>query len=555
MLRADPASETPGQRQTRQDAAVAKNVNTKTNSNQEPGFQVDAGALLQLNPGKDNQYYYKLQYNGQPLSQSGKAFADPTFPGPTKAPEKISGGGDSNDFALRLENSSLTSSSALLDSLGVKPLNLPYGGFLGQMRGAVQVTGLLDTQKAKVDHLDVGLGLETQAIHPLRRLNINNHTGITNWLIVGIQGSTLSGDDDTQEGANDSKSNGAFLATYRSLFATSFGKWVHSRAREEAQRTIDKNFATDAIAPSYIELTHNILLGNAGTLSVEDGQNSSLNKKVNDQVLSAWDSLITTGWKLQISKLDNANTFDLNGELFLKTLQTLHSQTPTNAIVEIVWEAVQGSPNVKKYYDNGIYDAQIDKALKSLLNGIMDERLFIASAKDEAALSSLNDSIKNIGNLIDIKKFIDDHADKIDKDLQTRFQNDIFLGQAHYANRLAFQKVFNVAGSVSDNTIMDITNSQLWQARRQRFSSNFFFLPDRPVVTLWLSDVGWYQAAGKTVSPSRYNNLLSTGLTYYLNPKEESRAWIRAQYQNGRDKAAPDEYKNFVALTLGLDLH
>jgi hypothetical protein len=72
-----------------------------------------------------------------------------------------------------------------------------------------------------------------------------------------------------------------------------------------------------------------------------------------------------------------------------------------------------------------------------------------------------------------------------------------------------------------------------------------------PTQAFWLESAGWYRAQDG-IGPN-FGNLTAATATYWLNPSEGGTKWLRLRYEAGRDRAAPTERKNMIALSLGME--
>jgi hypothetical protein len=207
------------------------------------GLQLEGGYLADQQKRGSDRAYYRLEYKGKLLQQKGTPFADSNVNQPVGRPDPSNPGGDTHNLVLKLFQGVATGKGNLFDALGVRSLHLPFSG---QLRGAVQLSGLLNG-----DEYNLAAGLETAPYHPLSLINRHYHAGITNWLIFGFSGESRHGTADL--GGN----RDVALFTYRSFAGKAFQWSTPGRYRQAASSyahtilaTAPDRAAADALAPS-----------------------------------------------------------------------------------------------------------------------------------------------------------------------------------------------------------------------------------------------------------------------------------------------------------------
>jgi hypothetical protein len=220
-------------------------------------MRIDAGYQSNLREDAGEAFYYRLEYRGQLLRQKGTPFtySDPNKP--IEEPELADPGGDTNNFALRLDRGSVETDSGIFDALGVRSFRLPR--VLRELRGAAGFSGRLDGNQ-----FNVAAGLETPPFHPAAFVNRRMRAGITNWLIFGAFGERQERDE------NDGVDRDLALATYRAFAGKGFG-WKASGRQEVFRNTLFD--AVIAKAPTYEDAQR---LDKEIVQKIEEGQQSQV---------------------------------------------------------------------------------------------------------------------------------------------------------------------------------------------------------------------------------------------------------------------------------------
>lgn len=125
---------------------------------------------------------------------------------------------------------------------------------------------------------------------------------------------------------------------------------------------------------------------------------------------------------------------------------------------------------------------------------------------------------------------------------------NVQLWERMFANRLLLERAYPSIRGVSGRD----ADASVWRAKTAEFLKDAFYLPDRSTANYWVEGAGQYTFIGPSIG-SRFYNLFAVTLTYYLNPKADQRNWIRFRFENGRDRAQPEEYKNLAVVSLGAD--
>jgi hypothetical protein len=198
------------------------------------GLHLDAGYLDNFISGKNNSFYYNASYKGDQFASKGTPFkvedlyvkADPPAPPSPKAIE-----GDTNIYSVQINRGTAAIKGGIFEAVGRKEIKLPIP-LLEKLRGTADFSGTLDGRQ-----INISLGLETPALHPVSILNERYDAGLTNWLIVGVNGETrpsqVSGKDNADYG----------MVTYRAFIGKGFG-WVQSYKVKEFQKEIRSRMST-----------------------------------------------------------------------------------------------------------------------------------------------------------------------------------------------------------------------------------------------------------------------------------------------------------------------
>lgn len=156
-------------------------------------LQLEAGYLADFRRGERERGYYRLDYKGKTISQSGDPITVRGAENVAVATRKEQTG-DVHQLSLLLDQGAIGLSGGLLDVLGLQPLRLPGVG--DWLRGTMRVSGSLRHR-----NLSLSGGLETK---PIRLYNLlTNRTEsevnpekLANFLVLGIAGNQQDTDDD-----------------------------------------------------------------------------------------------------------------------------------------------------------------------------------------------------------------------------------------------------------------------------------------------------------------------------------------------------------------------
>ena len=156
-------------------------------------LQLEAGYLADFRRGERDRGYYRLDYKGKTISESG----DPIT---VRGAENVAVArgreqtGDVHRLSLLLDQGAIGLSGGLLDVLGLQPLHLPGVG--DWLRGTLRVSGSLRHR-----NLSLSGGVESKPIAFYNSLtgqpaSTVNREKLANFLVLGIAGNQQDTDDD-----------------------------------------------------------------------------------------------------------------------------------------------------------------------------------------------------------------------------------------------------------------------------------------------------------------------------------------------------------------------
>ncbi len=156
-------------------------------------LQLEAGYLADFRRGERERGYYRLDYKGKTISQSGDPISVRGAENVVIARRKEQTG-DVHQLSLLLDQGAIGLSGGLLDVLGLQPLQLPSVG--DWLRGTLRVSGSLRHR-----NLSLSGGVETKPIRLYNRLTGRtesevNPEKLANFLVLGIAGNQQDTDDD-----------------------------------------------------------------------------------------------------------------------------------------------------------------------------------------------------------------------------------------------------------------------------------------------------------------------------------------------------------------------
>lgn len=513
-------------------SAVALAQNSQANGAQ--GLQVDGGYFFDQHTQSNSAYYYSILFQGNSLSEKKEPLSETTYPSATPAPPA----GDSPLFNFHLENGVGKSNGSLADLLNITPLNLGAHSFLGELRGAIDVSASNNNKD-----LNVAIGVETPPVAPLAVFGGSSFA--SNWLVFGLQ----EGSQSSSSSPNSNQGNEVSIVTYRTFIGKG-GGYVHSDNQRHARLLYtDAYFAQNG--PYYTALRDNLLTKDT------DSSNVHFRDLVVDAPL----------FRIELSSDESPGFWEIDPPAFLATYVKSRNQTgdyamnklkdyietaPSNPIPPTFPLAAQ--EEVLGYINSPQpqYTSSIGASLIKLLNYWLYHGWF-ADVSDAGVVTALQASstipqdIKDHGSLVDISKL------KLTS-TQT-YLDEAKDGDRYYANRQLLAIEFPTSVRALSTSYTPTSNDvlqRLWFARLGKYVESSFSLPDAPTYTVWLQDNGQYRFAGNAAGP-KYTNILAATFTLYFNPAAEKRQWFRVHYENGLDRAAPTQYRNFIAVSLGTE--
>lgn len=169
-------------------------------------FAVDAGHAFRFAAGQNNEGWYRVVYQGRPVREHGTPFQFARSLD-LLAPKLEEAGGDVPQLGFRYENLQATADGGLLEALGAR--ELPLAGLSAlRLRGVARLGS-----DARLKHITAAVGLETP---PLRLPGLAG-SGVTNWVVAGVNAERRESSDDEVTSANHA------LGTFRAFAGKAFG--------------------------------------------------------------------------------------------------------------------------------------------------------------------------------------------------------------------------------------------------------------------------------------------------------------------------------------------
>lgn len=169
-------------------------------------LSADAGYVFRFGAASQRDGYYRIEYQGKPVKESGTPFKEASSLD-LLAPAPLKVGGDVPALSFRYESAKAFAGGGLLEALGTKELPLAGLSALG-MRGTAQLGSDVDLK-----HIQASVGLET----PPARIPGFANNGFSNWIVIGA--------DVERREVTDSTAGDASLAlgTFRSFLGKAIG--------------------------------------------------------------------------------------------------------------------------------------------------------------------------------------------------------------------------------------------------------------------------------------------------------------------------------------------